>query len=118
MTTGRVRDSVREGLVVVISILVAFWLDAWWDYRGALRQEDEIVDALEAEFASNRTRLERDIEDVRDYTAAAQRLLSAAKSGTAKVQEADSLGADLWRSLDLRGTFRNHRAYSGLKSPL
>lgn len=93
---------IAEGVVVVGSILLAFAIDAWWDYRGELQQEDEIIQALEAEFTLNRRKLERDIEDVRDYTAAAQRLLEAARSSAVEARDVDSLGADLWRSLSWR----------------
>lgn len=102
MARDRLRESLREGAVVVISILVAFGLDAWWDHRGDLREEDEIIAALEAEFTSNRARLIDDIEEVRGYTDAAQRLLDAAESDVTVAGDADSLGADLWRSLNWR----------------
>jgi hypothetical protein len=91
-----------EAVVVVGSILLAFAIDAWWDYRGELRQEDEIVQALEAEFTLNREKLEQDIEGVREYTAAAQRLLRAARSNAVEAQGVDSLGTDLWQSLSWR----------------
>lgn len=102
MAKDRLRESLREGAVVVISILVAFGLDAWWDHRGDLREEAEIIAALEAEFTSNRKRLMDDIEEVRGYTDAAQRLLEAAESGVSLAGDADTLGADLWRSLNWR----------------
>ena len=102
MENGRLRESLREGAVVVISILVAFGLDAWWDHRGDLREEHEIIAALEAEFTSNRTRLMDDIETVRGYTAATQRLLDAAEADMSVAGDADSLGANLWSSLNWR----------------
>lgn len=97
-----VRESLREALVVVGSILVAFALDAWWDNRVELRQAGEIVASLEAELSANRERLRGDIETVETYVTAAQRLLEAASVDPAERPAAASMGADLWETLSWR----------------
>jgi hypothetical protein len=42
-----------EFFVIVISILVAFALDAWWDNRKAVTQARAQLETLHAEFAAN-----------------------------------------------------------------
>ena len=39
-----------EGAVIVVSILLAFGIDAWWDERQDRREEQEALTALRAEF--------------------------------------------------------------------
>ena len=85
---GRFRGSVREGFVVVISILIAFSLDAWWVRQGELRQESEIRSSLQAEFVTNRERLSGDMDYVRSYTEASARVLAATESGIEGDEEA------------------------------
>ncbi len=47
-----------EGVAIVVSILLAFWIDAWWDDRQALKQERELLLSLETEFTDLRERLD------------------------------------------------------------
>lgn len=51
-------DSARivgEGLVIVVSILLAFSIDAWWDGKTDRAEEQEILAALEADFSQTRS---------------------------------------------------------------
>ena len=48
-----------EGAAIVVSILLAFWIDAWWDARNELAEEREILVGLEAEFVDLRARLDQ-----------------------------------------------------------
>ena len=47
-----------ESLLIVLSILLAFWIDAWWSQRGQRIEEHEILVGLEAEFTDVKDRLE------------------------------------------------------------
>lgn len=42
-----------EGAVIVVSILLAFAIDAWWDDRRDRVEEEEILAALTAEYQTN-----------------------------------------------------------------
>ena len=44
------KGSLREAIVIVASILVAFGLDAWWDDLVERRQERELLVTLQQEF--------------------------------------------------------------------
>jgi hypothetical protein len=48
-----------EGVAIVASILLAFWIDAWWDDRQNRAEERELLVGLEAEFVDLRARLDR-----------------------------------------------------------
>jgi hypothetical protein len=47
-----------EAAAIVISILLAFWIDAWWDERNDYLEEREILIGLEVEFVDLRERLD------------------------------------------------------------
>ena len=47
-----------EAAAIVISILLAFWIDAWWDERKDSLEEREILVGLEVEFVDLRDRLD------------------------------------------------------------
>jgi hypothetical protein len=47
-----------EALLIVISILLAFGIDAWWDDRKLAIEEAELIVALEKEFLRNRAVLQ------------------------------------------------------------
>jgi hypothetical protein len=51
-----------EGVAIVVSILMAFWIDAWWDQRKDHLEEREILIGLEIEFEDLRARLDRWVE--------------------------------------------------------
>jgi hypothetical protein len=48
---------VTEGFVIVASILLAFWIDAWWDGVQGGRQEAALVEAVREELENNRESL-------------------------------------------------------------
>jgi hypothetical protein len=48
-----------EGVTIVISIVLAFAIDAWWDERQERRDELEILDRLQAELSVNIERIDR-----------------------------------------------------------
>ena len=86
------RSGVRlilEGLVVIVSILIAFWLDAWW---GAHQLRLDLIDDLTTvseEFEANVASLEVELR--------LQRI--AAASINDLVSRIDGAGDDLWLTL-------------------
>ncbi len=48
-----------EGVAIVVSILLAFWIDAWWETQKDIAEEREILVGLEADFVDLRARLDR-----------------------------------------------------------
>jgi len=50
---------VSEGAVIIISILLAFGIDAWWENLGDEREERQILSALHDELQSNHESLKK-----------------------------------------------------------
>lgn len=48
-----------EGAVIVVSILLAFALDAWWDSRGQRQEEIQVLENLRSEFQAAGSQLDR-----------------------------------------------------------
>lgn len=44
---------VAEGTIIVVSILLAFWIDAWWNERQLQADEREAIAQLVADFRTN-----------------------------------------------------------------
>ena len=49
-------------MVIVVSILLAFGIDAWWDGKQERRVERELLGAIQAEFSQNQRQLVRVVE--------------------------------------------------------
>jgi len=65
-----------EGLVIVVSILLAFAIDAWWDERQQTEEAVLQVDRVIAELDANIFLLEQQVEDLGVTTDAAKRFLA------------------------------------------
>lgn len=49
----RTRFLAAEGVLIVVSILVAFAIDAWWDERRDRVEERRVLESLKTEFLTN-----------------------------------------------------------------
>ncbi len=56
---ARVRESLREVVVVSLGILIAFWIDASWDGRQERAETDRLMSAVADELVLNASALER-----------------------------------------------------------
>ena len=56
MPIGRV---VVEGLVIVVSILLAFTIDAWWDSKQERDERASVLSALRADFSNTIVHLDQ-----------------------------------------------------------
>lgn len=73
-----------EGAAIVMSILLAFAIDAWWDNRHERVEEQRILESLKAEFLANAELIPTYIERHRrsaDYTWALLDAMKAAEPG-------------------------------------
>ena len=52
-----VSDALRDLLVVVVGILAALWIEAWWQDMQNRREERLILEGLQSEFLANRDQL-------------------------------------------------------------
>jgi hypothetical protein len=59
------RRIVIEAMAIVVSILLAFGIDAWWDERQERQEERRLLQSLQAEFTATRRLLEDALADHR-----------------------------------------------------
>lgn len=76
-----------EGLVIVASILLAFGLEAWWDYRNERKAEAVVLQNLLEEFVAAGTELDF-------YLGLDRRVEEAASTTLAALQEARDEGRE------------------------
>lgn len=65
-----------EGVAIVISILLAFSIDAWWEARQDLKAERVHLTALRVQFAEVARIIDTELDELEAASAAAQWLLS------------------------------------------
>jgi hypothetical protein len=84
---------VAEGVMVVVSILIAFSLEAWWDGRGEEQAYAEAMASVRFELESNRARLLQEAASVDRITGAGQSLLDAMRerADLPRIEVADTL---------------------------
>ena len=70
-----------EAAAIVASILLAFWIDAWWDGRKDTLEEHEILVGLKAEFVDLRSRLDQWANLNREGMAVLEKYLSDSVTG-------------------------------------
>ena len=75
------RSFAAEGMVIVVSILAAFALDAWWDARSLNLAEAETIESLIGDFESYSVVLEGYERGFTDRAAAARLILAEAAPG-------------------------------------
>jgi len=87
-----------EGVAIVVSILLAFAIDAWWANRADSIEEAEILRALQREFEINLVTLEEQLAYREAVRASANTILQAA-AGQIRLEPAEFdrlLGDILW----------------------
>lgn len=60
--SNKVGERLIEAILIVISILVAFAIDAWWQERNDREEELRVLNSLQAEFQANLVLIPRFIE--------------------------------------------------------
>jgi hypothetical protein len=97
------RSTVREVFVVVLSILIAFSLDAWWDRGAEVRDLREGLTTLRAEVRADLSAVEDLASDVQRIAANIDSLVALLPEPAQSVALPDSLlGATVrWRTSDV-----------------
>jgi hypothetical protein len=93
-----------EGVLIVLSILAAFGIEAWWESRLDANQEQALLLALSEDFAESE-RLLSVVKSMHNLTArAGEKLITLGE--TDDVSEAEQNGVDLLTSMQFaRATF-------------
>jgi hypothetical protein len=71
-----------EGAVIVVSILLAFAIDAWWDERNERIEESEVLLGLKSEFSRYRDEISKSIEVYANKLPLTAELVVATRSGS------------------------------------
>jgi hypothetical protein len=79
-----------EGAMIVVSILLALTLDAWWDTRQEADREERVMESLFAESQTNLTRLDANVAWRTGIDEATDAILAAAAVGANSISS-DSL---------------------------
>jgi hypothetical protein len=78
------RSAVLEGFAVLVGILLAFAIDAWWDLRSQDEEARAYLAALETELLENRRIVDRDLESLRSWVADSRSFLEDVVSPSAE----------------------------------
>lgn len=70
-----------EGMLIVVSILIAFSIDAWWEERQQERLRAELVQSLQQDFRATRGRLETAITSADSLIERSTSFLNAVAEG-------------------------------------
>ncbi len=99
MDRSPLRASLREGVVIVASILLAFAIDAWWDGHKAEALERELLVSLEQGFELNIRLAKAVADEARRQQAVAGRFIGMSPEEAAKMSPDSTyvLLRALWR---------------------
>ena len=78
-----------EGAAIVVSILLAFWIDAWWQTSQERERELVVLQALLDDLVSIRQRVDSQREYNEAILAATTSLLQAAAGGEQDIEQQD-----------------------------
>ncbi|WP_405231751.1 hypothetical protein [Lentisalinibacter salinarum] len=70
------RSALLDGLAVLLGILLAFAIDAWWDVRGEREEARAYLAAIETELVSNREALVEELEVIRSWVVQSEGFLN------------------------------------------
>lgn len=116
---SRLRRSLSEMLLIVVSILLAFSLDAWWDDRERAAQQVQELQAIRTEMRENIANVNAVIVSVSEHAANVDALISAlAQAGDTPVAVPNQwLGSVItWRTADVStGTLELIKVSGGLR---
>lgn len=82
--------ALRDVLLIVVSIMIAFSLDAWWDGKARIAQEHEALTALHSELEASRIELDSVVVHNELLVARARLLLDLDRSSIERLNR-DSL---------------------------
>lgn len=69
-----------EGSIIVVSILLAFWIDAWWQERVEQKEFDALVRGLQSDFTASQIHL-------KEWLSGNERVLRAASEFLAEIRK-------------------------------
>ena len=91
-----------EGLLIVISILMAFWIDAWWSDRQVRADEEQVLTSLLDDFSEKRARVDDQRNYINGILSSTKKLLYSSTEDTPELSSLaiDQLLGDTWWNLE------------------
>jgi hypothetical protein len=80
MTRQSLNWLLLEGVAIVLSILLAFWIDAWWQDRSDQIRVTEYISQVRADTSENQDRLAEALQLEKGQLGAVQEILVALRS--------------------------------------
>ncbi len=102
-------DATRDVFLIVVSILIAFALDAWWDDLKERRIQSDQIETLQSEFEAARDSL-TSLSDYLDSTTEVTIELLSLMGPEVTEPDSERLFALLGQSLNFGGAAPNHTA--------
>ena len=104
-----------EGIIIVVSILLAFWIQAWWEDAKDAERERAHLEALQVEFKANLKSLESNIARLESIKSAAVSLIYIIE-GKVDRPSVDSLSDITWEAFSFPPYEPRTTAYENLIS--
>lgn len=83
-------------ILMVTSILIAFWVDTWWQGKQDIKKEDAYLSALESELEENRAKYNAHLQVLNDDIKTTNAFLSLLQENQTGDIPPDSLQKYLW----------------------
>lgn len=96
MRGARWRGAFMQGVAVLLGILIAFAIDAWWEEQGDRDREEALLVALGEELEANRAFFEDDLDRVRREHVETAEYIRDVALGSGTPPSRDSVLAMLW----------------------
>jgi hypothetical protein len=98
------RPALLDGFAVLVGILLAFGIDAWWDLNAERARGQAYLTAVRDELVSNRAVLEADLDTLDSWVRLSERHLRTIISPGAPAPSRDSVLEMVWRTGPQRPT--------------
>ena len=109
------RSAVLEGFAVLVAILLAFTIDAWWDLRSQQAEARAYIEAVRTELIANRETLIEELEILRGWMAESELYLNTVVAPDASPSY-DEVREMVWKTGPQRTTPLARAAFDDLVS--
>jgi len=108
------KRTAAEGVaIVVVSILLAFWIDTWWEDRKEARLEVVYLLELQEDFEQNKTRLQDEIAEIEE-TARSMSVLQEQSALDSPSMSVSELNENFSLIINMSTFYPVNRAYANM----
>jgi len=107
------KRTAAEGVAIVVSILLAFWIDTWWEDRKEARLEVVYLLELQEDFEQNKSRLEKEVADI-EKTARSMFVLQEQSALDSPSMSVSELNENFSQIINMTSFYPINRAYTNM----